>query len=215
MDALSNLNKNPNSGQNVPNQRRSRISRSTKETHIEVEVCLDGSGSYDISTGLPFFDHMLTQIAVHGLVDIVLHAKGDLEIDAHHTVEDVGLALGQAVREALGDRSGIVRMASAMCPMDDSLAMVTVDFSGRPYSVIEIPWKSTWIGSMPTSLFNHFFQSFAVEARCNLHILVYYGEDDHHQAEAVFKAFARAVQSAITVDPRRSGKIPSSKGTLF
>lgn len=195
--------------------RQSRVSRRTSETEIEITLDLDGTGKHDISTGLPFFDHMLTQISVHGLFDLSIMAKGDLAIDPHHTIEDVGLALGQAFREALGDRVGIIRMASAFCPMDDSLAQATIDFSGRPYCVSHIEWKTPSTGNIPTSMFDHFLNSFANEARCNLHVQVFYGLDDHHQSEAVFKALARAMNSAVQVDPRRLGIIPSSKGILF
>lgn len=195
--------------------RQSRISRTTGETQIELALDIDGTGKHDINTGVPFFDHMLTQIAVHGLFDLKLHAKGDLEIDPHHTIEDTGLALGQAFREALGDRRGIVRMASAYCPMDESLALVAVDFSGRPYTVVQVEWHAPSLGGIPVSLFPHFLESFALEARCNLHARVLYGRDDHHQAEAIFKALARAMNAAVQIDPRRAGVVPSSKGVLF
>jgi imidazoleglycerol-phosphate dehydratase len=195
--------------------RQSRISRTTGETQIELALDIDGTGKHDINTGIPFFDHMLTQIAVHGLFDLKLHAKGDLEIDPHHTIEDTGLALGQAFREALGDRRGIVRMASAYCPMDESLALVAVDFSGRPYTVVQVEWHAPSLGGIPVSLFPHFLESFALEARCNLHARVLYGRDDHHQAEAIFKALARAMNAAVQIDPRRAGVVPSSKGVLF
>jgi imidazoleglycerol-phosphate dehydratase len=158
---------------------------------------------------------MLTQIAVHGLFDLVLKARGDLHIDPHHTVEDVALALGQAFQEALGSRSGIVRMAAMEVPMDESLARVTLDFSGRPYAVIQAEWHTPQVGGIPTTLFAHFLESFANQARCNLHVRVQYGKDDHHQAEAIFKALARALNAATRIDPRRSGTVPSSKGVLF
>lgn len=199
----------------APQARQSRIIRTTHETQIELVLDIDGSGQYDIDTGVPFFDHMLTQIAVHGLFNLKLHAKGDLQIDPHHTIEDTGLALGQAFREALGDRRGIVRMASAYCPMDESLAFATVDFSGRPYAVTHVEWHAPVLGGIPVSLFPHFLESFAWEARCNLHTRVLYGRDDHHQAEAIFKALARAMDAATQIDPRRAGTIPSSKGVLF
>jgi imidazoleglycerol-phosphate dehydratase len=191
------------------------VSRSTKETQIELSLDIDGSGKNQIDTGLPFLDHMLTQVAVHGLFDIKLSAKGDLHIDPHHTVEDVGLAFGDAFREALGNRAGIVRMANAYCSMDESLARVVVDFSGRPYAVIRIDWHAPAVGIIPVYLFQHFLESFAFQARCNLHVEVLYGRDDHHQAEAVFKAFGRAMDAATRIDERRAGLVPSSKGVLF
>jgi imidazoleglycerol-phosphate dehydratase len=194
--------------------RQASLARSTRETRIVLDLSLEGSGQADIETGLPFFDHMLTQIAVHGLFDLHLRASGDLQVDAHHTVEDVALALGKAFDQALGERTGIVRAASAYFPMDEALAFVAVDLSGRPYAVIQAGWKTPAIGPIPTSLFDHFFESFAVVARCNLHARILYGRDDHHQAEALFKAFARAMDAATQIDLRRAGRIPSSKGLL-
>jgi imidazoleglycerol-phosphate dehydratase len=201
----------------TPDQtRRGSISRTTRETSIKVDLYLDGSGKHEISTGVPFLDHMLTQIAVHGLFDLQIEAQGDVHIDTHHTVEDVGLSLGAAFREALGSKAGIYRMASFAVPMDESLARVTLDFSGRPYAVLNIQWNAPYVaGNIPSSLFEHFFESFAFEARCNLHIEVPYGRDDHHKAEAAFKALARALCAATRVDPRRAGNIPSSKGILM
>ena len=195
--------------------RTAQVNRETRETQIQLQLLLDGSGQAVIDTGLPFFDHMLTQVAVHGLFDIDLQARGDLQIDPHHTIEDVGLALGEAFRQALGDRSGLVRMASAYCPMDESLARVVVDFSGRPYTVIKVNWTGSHIASIPTTLFEHFLESFAIQARCNLHAELLYGRDDHHKAEALFKALGRALDAAIQIDARRSGNVPSSKGVLF
>jgi imidazoleglycerol-phosphate dehydratase len=197
-----------------PPPRRASVARSTRETRIELEINLDGTGQAEISTGLGFFNHMLAQIAVHGLFDLQIRAAGDLEVDAHHTVEDVALALGKAFDQALGERAGIVRAASAYFPMDEALAFMAVDLSGRPYAVIETGWKTNAIGPIPTSLFDHFFESFAVAARCNLHARQLYGRDDHHQAEALFKAFARALDAATRIDPRRAGAVPSSKGSL-
>lgn len=194
--------------------RTAYVSRSTRETHIELFLNLDGAGQAEIHTGLGFFDHMLTQIAVHGLFDLRLQADGDLEVDAHHTVEDVALALGKAFDQALGERAGIVRTASASVSMDEALAFVALDLAGRPYTVLETGWKTPAIGSIPTSLFDHFFESFASAARCNLHARLLWGRDDHHQAEALFKAFARALDAATQIDPRRGGGIPSSKGKL-
>ena len=195
--------------------RASQVSRQTGETQVELTLRLDGSGQHQIDTGLPFFDHMLTQIAVHGLFDLIIQARGDLQVDPHHTIEDVGLALGQAFKEALGDRAGIVRMAAADCPMDESLATVIVDFSGRPYAVIQSEWHADHLGGIPVSLFPHFLESFASAASSNLHVHVSYGRDDHHQAEAIFKALGRALCAASRIDPRRFGTVPSSKGILF
>ncbi len=214
----------PITGENIPvdaareaatSPRRASLVRQTGETHVEVRLDLDGSGSHHLDTGLPFLDHMLAQVAVHGLFDLYIKASGDLHIDPHHTLEDVALTLGSAFQQALGDRAGIVRMASADCPMDESLAWVAVDFSGRPYAVFQAEWHSPLVGGLPSSLFAHFFESFATSARCNLHAAVRYGRDDHHQAEALFKALARALCAATRLDPRRAGRVPSSKGVLF
>jgi imidazoleglycerol-phosphate dehydratase len=196
------------------NMRTAEISRRTNETQIEIKLDLDGSGKHEISTDIGFLDHMLTHLAVHGLFDLSVQAKGDLHIDPHHTVEDVALALGQAFDHALGDRKGIVRMADCFAPMDETLAHVTIDLSGRPYSVIQAEWQTPYVGNIPTTLFPHFFESFAVTARCNLHARILYGRDDHHQDEALFKAWARALDMASQIDPRRAGVIPSTKGTL-
>ena len=157
---------------------------------------------------------MLTQIAVHGLIDLELRAKGDLDIDAHHTIEDCGLVLGEAIGQALGEKRGITRMAEASVPMDDALARVILDLSGRPYSVIQTNWVSPDVGGIPTSLLEHFFESLAVTSRMNLHLNIAYGKDNHHMAEALFKAFARALDAATQIDPRRADLIPSSKGRL-
>jgi histidinol-phosphate aminotransferase len=195
--------------------RQASISRQTGETQVEVHLDLDGAGRHQIDTGLPFLDHMLTQIAVHGLFDLYIQARGDIHIDPHHTMEDVALTLGSAFQQALGEKKGIVRMASADCPMDESLAWVAIDFSGRPYCVVQAEWHAPNVGGLPVSLFAHFLESFAIQARCNLHACVRYGRDDHHQAEAVFKAMARALCAATRIDPRRAGQVPSSKGILF
>jgi len=194
--------------------RTSEISRQTNETQIQIKLELDGTGSHEISTGVGFLDHMLTHLAVHGLFDLIVHAKGDLHIDVHHTVEDVALGLGQAFDQALGDRKGIVRMGDCFAPMDETLAHVAVDLSGRPYAVIHAEWQTPYVGNIPTTLFPHFFESFAVTARCNLHARILYGRDDHHQAEALFKAWARALDVVTQIDPRRAGSIPSTKGTI-
>jgi len=194
--------------------RTAEISRQTNETQITIKLDLDGTGKHEISTGVGFLDHMLTHLSVHGLFDLFIQAKGDLHIDTHHTVEDVALTLGQAFDQALGDRKGIVRMGDCFAPMDEALAHVAIDLSGRPYAVIQGAWHTPYIGSIPTTLLPHFFESFAVTSRCNLHARVLYGLDDHHQAEALFKAWARALDGATQIDPRRAGSIPSTKGIL-
>jgi imidazoleglycerol-phosphate dehydratase len=192
-----------------------QVSRKTNETEIELRLNLDGSGQHSIDSGLPFLDHMLAQVAVHGLFDISLRAKGDLHIDPHHTLEDIALALGMAFRQALGEKKGIVRMASYEVPMDESLARVVLDFSGRPYCVFLGEWTLPSVGGIPNTLFQHFFESFAQTAGCNLHTQIVYGRDDHHKAEALFKAFGRALDQAVRIDERRRGVVPSSKGILF
>jgi len=194
--------------------RKAKIERKTKETDILVEVNLDGSGKFEIETGVGFFDHMLIQIAVHGLFDLTVKSKGDLHIDSHHTVEDCGLALGAAFKQALGDKRGITRTASATVPMDDALAQVVVDFSGRPYAVLRTAWTSPVVGGLNTTLLEHFFESFATASAANLHVIVHYGRDNHHMAESLFKAMARAMAKAVQIDPRRKNRIPSSKGVL-
>ena len=194
--------------------RTAETSRQTNETQVQIKLDLDGTGEHTITTGIGFLDHMLTHLAVHGLFDLVLQAQGDLEVDTHHTIEDVALVLGQAFDQALGDRKGIVRMADCFAPMDETLAHVAIDLSGRPYSVNQAKWHTPVVGNIPTTLFPHFFESFAVTARCNLHARVLYGRDDHHQAEALFKAWARALDKATQFDPRRANRIPSTKGTL-
>ena len=194
--------------------RTSEITRKTTETQIDIKLDLDGTGKHEISTGIGFLDHMLTHLAVHGIFDLSVQANGDLHIDVHHTVEDVALALGLAFDKALADREGIVRMADCFAPMDESLVHVAVDLSGRPYAVVNAEWHTPYVGNIPTTLFPHFFESFAVTSRSNLHARVLYGRDDHHQAEALFKAWARAMDAATQIDPRRSGSIPSTKGTL-
>lgn len=195
-------------------KRAAQILRETRETRVSVNLDIDGSGAYDIHTGVGFLDHMLTQIAVHGLFDLSIQASGDLEVDCHHTVEDVALVLGEAFLVALGDRKGIFRMASMSIPMDDSLAFVAIDFSGRPYTVYQAEWQGTTVGAIPVSLIGHFFESFANTAKCNLHAQVLYGKDDHHKAEALFKGLGRTLDAATRIDPRRAGSIPSSKGIV-
>ena len=193
--------------------RTAKIQRSTTETQIELELNLDGSGSSQIRTGVGFLDHMLSLVAAHGMFDLTVRATGDLHIDPHHTVEDVALVLGQAFAEALGDKAGIVRMGSAYVPMDEALAFVSVDLSGRPYCVAEAEWAGPSVGGIPVTLIPHMFESFAVTARANMHARVLYGRDDHHKAEALFKALGRALDVAVRLDPRRGEEIPSTKGT--
>lgn len=193
--------------------RIAKINRKTSETDIQLVLNLDGSGNYQIDTGIGFLDHMLSHLAVHGLFDLQIQANGDLQIDPHHTMEDCALVLGQAFDQALEQRQGIVRMASAYAPMDETLAFVAIDLSGRPYAVTQAEWHTPNVGGIPTSLLPHFLESLATTARCNLHARLLYGRDDHHQAEALFKALGRALDAATQIDPRRSG-IPSTKGTL-
>jgi imidazoleglycerol-phosphate dehydratase len=194
--------------------RTATISRKTNETDISIVLDLDGTGQYDITTGIGFLDHMLSHIAVHGLFDLTVRVKGDLHIDVHHTVEDVALVLGAAYDQALGDRKGIFRISHAYVPMDETLAFVAVDLSGRPYCIVHAEWGSPSVGDIPTSLFPHFLESFAVSCRSNLHARILYGRDDHHKAEALFKALAHALDAATRLDPRRAGNIPSTKGSL-
>ena len=176
--------------------RQAKVERQTRETLVEVRLKIDGRGHSQIRTGLPFFDHMLQQIAVHGLFDLDINARGDLEIDPHHTVEDTALALGDAFQKALGERRGLVRTAAAYSPMDESLAWVCVDFSGRPYTVLQGNWTDGYAGDIPLSLFKHFLESFAGRAGCNLHARIEYGNDTHHQIEAIFKALGRVLDAA-------------------
>ena len=193
--------------------RSASIHRKTSETEITLGVTLDGTGAHDIATGVPFLDHLLGHVAVHGLIDLDVQAQGDLHIDEHHTVEDVAIVLGQAVAEALGDRAGIRRMGHAYVPMDEALAFVAIDLSGRPYAVLDAPFATATIGRLGTSLVVHFLETLAVHARMNLHARMRYGRDDHHKAEALFKALGRALRDAVEPDPRRSG-VPSTKGVL-
>lgn len=193
--------------------RTAQITRDTKETKIDLTINIDGTGKHEIDTGIGFLDHMLTQIAVHGLFDLIIKAEGDLEIDPHHTMEDIAICLGTAFAQAMGDKKGIVRAAHAYQPMDETLAMVAVDLSGRPYCVFKANFQGYHLGEIATSLFEHFFESFAIHARINLHAKVEYGKDDHHKAEALYKALARALSQAVQIDPRRMD-VPSSKGVL-
>ena len=194
--------------------RIAEVSRKTAETQITVKVNLDGTGVSKLSTGIGFFDHMLDQIARHGLIDLEIHATGDLHIDGHHTVEDVGITLGQAVAKAIGDKKGITRYGHADVPLDEALSRVVVDFSGRPGLVMHVPFKAGMIGEFDSQLAYEFFQGFVNHALVTLHIDNLRGENAHHQAETVFKAFARALRAALTPDPRSAGVIPSTKGSL-
>jgi imidazoleglycerol-phosphate dehydratase len=194
--------------------RIAEISRNTAETQITVRVNLDGTGQAKLATGIGFFDHMLDQIARHGLIDLDIVAKGDLHIDGHHTVEDVGIALGQAVAKAVGDKKGIRRYGHAYVPLDEALSRVVVDFSGRPGLIMNVPFKSGMIGTFDSQLTHEFFQGFVNHAFVTLHIDNLRGENAHHQAETVFKAFARALRAALELDPRAAGTIPSTKGSL-
>ena len=194
--------------------RTAEVSRNTAETKITVKVNLDGTGAAKLSTGIGFFDHMLDQIARHGLIDLDIHAVGDLHIDGHHTVEDVGITLGQAVAQAVGDKKGLRRYGHAYVPLDEALSRVVVDFSGRPGLAMNVPFKSGMIGTFDSQLAYEFFQGFANHAFVTLHIDNLKGENAHHQAETVFKAFARALRMALEIDPRAAGVIPSTKGSL-
>jgi imidazoleglycerol-phosphate dehydratase len=194
--------------------RRAIVERRTGETDVCVTVNLDGSGWRKIATGIGFLDHMLAHVAVHGLFDLEVRAEGDLHVDRHHTVEDVALALGEAFDRALGDRAALVRIGTAYVPMDESLAFVAVDLSGRPYAVTEMDWRGATVGGLPVTLIPHALESFASAARANVHARVLYGRDDHHRAEALFKALGRALDEATRLDPRRAGSIPSTKGRL-
>jgi imidazoleglycerol-phosphate dehydratase len=193
--------------------RSATIDRTTGETEIHLSLDLDGSGHPDVATGIGFLDHMLTLFAYHGLFGLSVRARGDLQVDPHHTVEDVGICLGQALDRALGDRAGIVRTAHSYVPMDEALGFVAVDLSGRPYAVTEVAWHGPVLGAMDTDLVRHFLETVAVYGKFNLHARVLYGLNDHHQAEALFKALGRALDAATQVDPRRMG-VPSTKGQL-
>lgn len=195
--------------------RQSRIARSTKETQIELALAVDGTGHRAIATPVPFLTHMLDAFARHGVFDLDLRAAGDVEIDDHHTVEDIGLCLGDAFAQALGDRAGLVRYGAATLPMDEVLATVAVDFCGRPAFVWRVEGlDGKWIGAFDCELAKEFFAAFATRAQCNLHVVVHYGGNAHHTIECIFKAFARAVDAATRVDPRLGGAVPSTKGTL-
>ena len=199
--------------------RQSEQERKTKESTINVSLNLDGSGNANINTGIGFFDHMLNHIAIHGIFDIEVKATGDLHVDTHHTIEDVGIVLGKAFKQAIGDKSGISRIGHSYVPMDEALALVVVDFSNRPYSIINIPWTGKYFGKnqdelIPLTLIEHFLQTFAIHASITLHVKVLYGKDDHHMAESVFKALGSSLDKASRLDLKRRGSIPSTKGIL-
>ena len=194
--------------------RKANIQRQTKETKIEVKVNLDGSGIYDVNTGIGFLDHMLEQFSRHSLIDLAVSAVGDLHIDYHHTTEDTGIAIGAAVNKALGERRGIVRFASSTIPMDETLSRVSIDVSDRPYLIWAVNFSKPKLGEMDTELFKEWFQAFAQNARITLHVENIYGENNHHIVESCFKALARALRVAVEADPRAPNSVPSTKGTL-
>ncbi|WHZ12620.1 MAG: Imidazoleglycerol-phosphate dehydratase [Burkholderiaceae bacterium] len=198
----------------TPAARTAEVTRKTAETRITVRVNLDGTGASKLATGIGFFDHMLDQIARHGLIDLDIQAEGDLHIDGHHTVEDVGITFGQALYQAAGDKRGIRRYGHAFVPLDEALSRVVIDFSGRPGLVMDVPFRSAMIGTFDTQLAHEFFQGFVNHAFVTLHIDNLKGENAHHQAETVFKAFARALRQALEIDPRAAGVVPSTKGSL-
>jgi imidazoleglycerol-phosphate dehydratase len=195
-------------------KRQATIERSTKETRIKASVDLDGTGAFDISTGIGFLDHMLEQLSRHSLIDITLKAKGDLHIDSHHTTEDVGIVLGQAVAKALGDKQGIARYAAIHLPMDEVLTRVAIDVSGRPYLAWKVAFPTPKVGDLDTELFREWFQAFAINAGITLHVETLYGANSHHIAETCFKGLARALREAVAIDPRQAGRVPSTKGAL-
>lgn len=194
--------------------RTGQIKRETRETRIRLQLNLDGRGEAAIDTGIGMLDHLLEQIARHGLIDLQIEAKGDLQRDAHHTVEDIGICLGQALNQALGDRTGIVRMAHAIVPLDEALTLVALDLGGRGYAVVDLPFHGERLGELPVEMIPHFLKSFAFESRVSLHVRLMAGENDHHRAESAFKALARALAAATRLDPRVEGIVPSTKGLL-
>ena len=194
--------------------RTAKIERNTKETEISVEVTIDGMGKADIETGIGFLDHMLEQVARHSLMDITLKAKGDLHVDQHHTTEDSGIALGQALTKALGDKKGITRFASVYLPMDEALTRVALDISGRPYLVWNVEFSRPEIGDMDSELFREWFGAFTQNAGLTLHVETLYGDNNHHIIESCYKGLARALGQALAIDPRQAGMVPSTKGTL-
>jgi imidazoleglycerol-phosphate dehydratase len=194
--------------------RTGTVHRTTTETSIHVEVNLDGTGVYNVSTGIGFLDHMLEQLSRHSLIDLVVEAKGDLHIDQHHTTEDTGLAVGEAIAKALGDKRGIVRYGSAYAPMDETLTRVALDISGRPYLVWKAAFSSPRLGEWDTELIEHWFHSFAQTAGLTLHVECLYGQNNHHIVESCYKALARALRQAVEIDPRKADSVPSTKGVL-
>jgi imidazoleglycerol-phosphate dehydratase len=198
----------------LPVPRRASVKRATKETQIDATVNLDGTGVYDVATGIGFLDHMVEQLSRHSLIDIHLRAKGDLHIDFHHTTEDVGIVLGEAVSKALGERKGIVRYGDAMIPMDETLTRVALDASNRPYLIWKVAFTRPKLGDMDTELFKEFFQAFAQAAGLTLHVENLYGENNHHIVESCFKGLARSLRTAVAIDPRKADAIPSTKGVL-
>mgnify|MGYP003990446755 CR=1 FL=1 len=194
--------------------RSANVERATKETSIAVTVNLDGTGAYDVATGVGFLDHMLEQLSRHSLIDLTVKAEGDLHIDFHHTTEDVGIAVGEAVNKALGERKGIRRFGSAMSPMDETLTRVALDASNRPYLVWKVDFRRPKLGDMDTELFKEWFQAFAQAAGITLHIENLYGDNNHHIVESCFKGLARSLRQAIEIDPRRADEVPSTKGVL-
>ncbi len=194
--------------------RKAEVHRATSETEITVSLCLDGTGTCAVHTGIGFLDHMLEQLARHGLLDLTLRAEGDLHIDAHHTVEDTGIALGRALAQALGDKRGIHRYGHAYVPMDEALCRAVLDFSGRPYLVWDVPFTQNRLGDMDTELFREWFQALSNNAGLTLHVAVLYGRNNHHMIEGCFKALARALRAAVAVDSRRADAVPSTKGVL-
>jgi imidazoleglycerol-phosphate dehydratase len=198
----------------MPNSRRAKVERNTNETRIAVELDLDGAGHAELATGVPFLDHMLDQVARHGMIDLVVRAAGDLHIDAHHTVEDIGITLGQAVAQALGDKRGLTRYGHAYVPLDEALSRVVIDLSGRPGLEFHVPFTRAMIGTFDVDLAHEFFQGFVNHAQVTLHVDNLRGQNAHHQAETVFKAFARALRMAAGRDTRAAGAVPSTKGAL-
>ena len=194
--------------------RQASVERNTKETQISAEVDLDGTGSYDVSTGIGFLDHMLEQLSRHSLIDMKVRAQGDLHIDFHHTTEDTGYAVGEALSKALGDRAGIVRYGDALIPMDETLTRVALDCSNRPYLVWKVDFTRPKLGDMDTELFQEWFKAFAQSAGLTLHVETLYGENNHHIVESCFKGLARALKTAIAIDPRKDDAVPSTKGVL-
>ncbi len=194
--------------------REGAVTRKTKETDIEVRVNLDGTGTYDVSTGIGFLDHMLEQLSRHSLIDLHVRAQGDLHIDFHHTTEDTGIAIGQAVHKALADRAGITRYGTAYIPMDETLSRVALDISGRPYLIWRVNFTRPKLGEMDTELFKEWFQAFAQAAGITLHVETLYGDNNHHIVESCYKGLARALRTAVAIDPRSSGAVPSTKGVL-